>query len=71
MMSSPAEIKNMKTYQICTDAVSQKIEASNADDAARKFAASERNLAKRGINGAEELTAVVEEMGGWCSVSEQ
>ena len=57
----------MTTFSIATDAVTTKIDAANADEAARKFAAGEKVYA--GCTTAAEVIERAEEMGGWCTIN--
>lgn len=58
----------MTTFAIATDAVTTKIVAANADEAARKFADGEQVYA--GCTTAAEVIARAEEIGGWCKINE-
>lgn len=58
----------MTTYTISTDAVMTQVDATDADDAARLFAASEPTYA--GCETADDLAARAEELGGWARVVE-
>lgn len=58
----------MNKYTITTDAVSQTIEAKTADEAAAKFAATEKLYA--GCETVEDVADRAEEMGGWATVVE-
>lgn len=60
--------RKMTTFAIATDAVTTRVDAANADEAARKFAAGEKLYA--GCTTAAEVQERAEELGGWCEINE-